>query len=160
MITSSSPCACNSNRTYNNCCEPYLLGKNFPDTPEALMRSRYTAYTYANIDYIQETMRGPALTNFNPEATRQWASQVQWLDLKILSAPAVAPKANIGFVEFIASFAQQNHRHIIHEHSEFHRLDGRWYYINGRTPKVSRNSPCPCGSGKKFKQCCNNCCHS
>lgn len=23
-------------------------------------------------------------------------------------------------------------------------------------PKVGRNSPCPCGSGKKFKQCCGN----
>jgi uncharacterized protein YecA (UPF0149 family) len=22
------------------------------------------------------------------------------------------------------------------------------------TPKVSRNSPCPCGSGKKYKKCC------
>ncbi|MBZ0106330.1 MAG: SEC-C domain-containing protein [Sulfuricella denitrificans] len=22
------------------------------------------------------------------------------------------------------------------------------------TPKVGRNEPCPCGSGKKFKQCC------
>jgi preprotein translocase subunit SecA len=22
------------------------------------------------------------------------------------------------------------------------------------TPKVGRNSPCPCGSGKKYKQCC------
>jgi preprotein translocase subunit SecA len=21
-------------------------------------------------------------------------------------------------------------------------------------PKVGRNDPCPCGSGKKFKQCC------
>jgi uncharacterized protein YecA (UPF0149 family) len=21
-------------------------------------------------------------------------------------------------------------------------------------PKVGRNEPCPCGSGKKFKQCC------
>ena len=23
-----------------------------------------------------------------------------------------------------------------------------------REPKVGRNDPCPCGSGKKFKQCC------
>jgi uncharacterized protein YecA (UPF0149 family) len=23
-------------------------------------------------------------------------------------------------------------------------------------PKVGRNDPCPCGSGKKFKQCCGN----
>ena len=22
-------------------------------------------------------------------------------------------------------------------------------------PKVRRNDPCPCGSGKKFKKCCN-----
>ncbi|WP_420795311.1 SEC-C metal-binding domain-containing protein [Legionella brunensis] len=24
------------------------------------------------------------------------------------------------------------------------------------TPKVRRNEPCPCGSGKKFKKCCLN----
>jgi uncharacterized protein len=24
----------------------------------------------------------------------------------------------------------------------------------GATPTVSRNGPCPCGSGKKFKKCC------
>lgn len=23
-----------------------------------------------------------------------------------------------------------------------------------RSPKVGRNEPCPCGSGKKFKKCC------
>ncbi len=23
-----------------------------------------------------------------------------------------------------------------------------------RPPRVGRNEPCPCGSGKKFKQCC------
>jgi uncharacterized protein YecA (UPF0149 family) len=22
------------------------------------------------------------------------------------------------------------------------------------TPKIGRNEPCPCGSGKKFKKCC------
>jgi hypothetical protein len=26
----------------------------------------------------------------------------------------------------------------------------------GRAPKVGRNDPCPCGSGKKFKNCCMN----
>jgi uncharacterized protein len=24
------------------------------------------------------------------------------------------------------------------------------------TPKIGRNDPCPCGSGKKFKRCCSN----
>ena len=25
---------------------------------------------------------------------------------------------------------------------------------NERIPKVGRNDPCPCGSGRKFKRCC------
>ena len=25
---------------------------------------------------------------------------------------------------------------------------------NRKSPKVGRNEPCPCGSGKKFKHCC------
>ena len=28
------------------------------------------------------------------------------------------------------------------------------YGQNGQGPKVGRNDPCPCGSGKKFKNCC------
>jgi preprotein translocase subunit SecA len=26
--------------------------------------------------------------------------------------------------------------------------------VVNQTPKVGRNDPCPCGSGKKFKKCC------
>ena len=26
--------------------------------------------------------------------------------------------------------------------------------VRRTTPKVGRNDPCPCGSGKKFKNCC------
>jgi SEC-C motif-containing protein len=42
--------------------------------------------------------------------------------------------------------------------------DGEWRFIDGKifgpdpvrreAPKVGRNDPCPCGSGKKFKKCC------
>ena len=28
--------------------------------------------------------------------------------------------------------------------------------IRHETPKVGRNEPCPCGSGKKFKKCCGS----
>jgi hypothetical protein len=28
------------------------------------------------------------------------------------------------------------------------------YFIPSAAPKVGRNDPCPCGSGKKFKKCC------
>jgi len=26
--------------------------------------------------------------------------------------------------------------------------------LGRRPPKIGRNDPCPCGSGKKFKKCC------
>jgi SEC-C motif domain protein len=155
MNNLSTSCACQSQRDYSECCGHYLSNQDIPKTPEALMRSRYTAYSQANIDYIQRTMRGQALINFNPEEARQWAMRVQWLGLKIISAPMVTAATHIGFVEFIAIFMQDNQRHIIHERSEFHRLDGRWYYMTGYTPKVNRNATCPCGSGKKFKRCCS-----
>ena len=28
--------------------------------------------------------------------------------------------------------------------------------IRNGEPKIGRNDPCPCGSGKKFKQCCGS----
>jgi uncharacterized protein len=34
--------------------------------------------------------------------------------------------------------------HLFDNTTTFHRV----------TPKIGRNDPCPCGSGKKFKQCC------
>jgi preprotein translocase subunit SecA len=32
--------------------------------------------------------------------------------------------------------------------------DGKKEPIRNRAQKVGRNDPCPCGSGKKYKQCC------
>lgn len=34
------------------------------------------------------------------------------------------------------------------------RVGGRVDTIRSRGDKVGRNDPCPCGSGRKFKQCC------
>jgi len=28
--------------------------------------------------------------------------------------------------------------------------------IHNRLPKIGRNDPCPCGSGKKYKKCCGS----
>lgn len=149
----SLPCPCGSSLEYQKCCQPYLSYQSIPKTPEALMRSRYTAYSQANIEYIQKTMRGKALIGFDKDEALKWATQVQWLGLKVIAASTVANHK--GFVEFIASLSQDNYRQIIHERSEFHKIDDRWYYVAGQTPKVNRNDPCPCGSTKKNKRCCN-----
>ena len=42
-----------------------------------------------------------------------------------------------------------HHGHSLHGHSHRH---GATLVRQG--PKVGRNDPCPCGSGKKHKKCC------
>ena len=71
---------------------------------------------------------------------------------------------NIGWVEVIARFKQGNVTRNHHELGEFHKVNGAWFFYDGRgikqetvkktTPDVGRNDPCPCGSGKKYKKCC------
>ena len=33
-------------------------------------------------------------------------------------------------------------------------LDDKLLPIRRKNPKIGRNDPCPCGSGKKYKNCC------
>lgn len=134
------------------CCGRFHQGDSLPETPEQLMRSRYTAYTMANVDYIEQTMRGPAATGFSKEDARQWSSSVDWLGLEVRSA---RQEGDRGWVTFIASFREHGQLSDIKECSLFERVDNKWYYVDRVTPqKVGRNESCPCGSGKKFKKCC------
>ncbi|MCD6038767.1 MAG: hypothetical protein K0S27_167 [Gammaproteobacteria bacterium] len=154
-------CPCGSGKSYSECCGLFIEGKALPATPEQLMRSRYTAYTLLHIDYIGRTMRGAAAKNFNPRETENWARHIQWLGLEVLRT---GMQDNNGFVEFIAKYTKKGTTEQLQELSEFHRKDGKWYYVDGKhpsantpihsTPKARRNDPCPCGSEKKFKKCC------
>jgi SEC-C motif-containing protein len=156
----TTSCPCGSEKSYNLCCGLFISGEQTPATPEQLMRSRYTAYTQANIDYIARTMKSPAADKFDLESTRDWAQRVEWQRLEVINSYKEGDK---GFVEFLAYFYDNSKRHAIHELSEFHLIDGVWYYVYGKPPKqrpvfvkpeAGRNDPCPCGSGKKYKKCC------
>ena len=85
---------------------------------------------------------------------------MKWINLEVIKSSM--DSSEIGFVEFIARFSEQNQVKTIHELSEFHKENGCWFYISGvhkqgldkiSKPKTARNGPCPCGSGKKFKNC-------
>jgi SEC-C motif-containing protein len=153
-------CPCGSLKIYETCCKLYLEDKQIAKTPEQLMRSRYTAYALAKTDYIKQTMQGKPLIDFNEEGAKQWAQKVTWLSLKVIQAYNENPEK--GFVEFVATFIEYNKLNVIHELSEFNQQDGRWFYVDGvnkhlsgpkSQAKIGRNSSCPCGSGKKFKNC-------
>lgn len=151
-------CPCDSKKNYLSCCEPFLTGKQIPENPEALMRSRYSAYTMANIDYIKETMRGKALVGFQEMDAKRWTKRVKWIKLKVFKS--LIASLNTGYVEFEAIFVDGSRLKSIHEKSEFLFEKGRWYYMDGQhLPStlieqiISRTADCPCGSRRKFKNC-------
>ena len=156
-------CPCETGLNYNECCEPYITGQQNPATAEALMRSRYTAYVEHAIDYIINTCLDEGKDHIDYKQTKEWSEKSQWLGLKIISTDKGGPTDTEGLVEFEASYERDRLKDLHHERARFKKTEDKWFYLDGdivpktvvRTgPKIGRNAPCLCGSGKKYKQCC------
>lgn len=169
-------CPCGTDKEFSQCCEPFITGKALPQTAEELMRSRYTAYTIQNIDYIKQTLAPESQEDFDLQASKDWAQNAKWMGLKILKTKKGTSEDKTGTVEFVATYNDGKDTLEHHEVSEFRKNKGRWFFVDGHahthkegeshqhhhtqetvirdSPKVGRNDPCPCGSGKKYKKCC------
>lgn len=157
-------CPCQSGQEYDSCCGAIIAGRRDAPTAEALMRSRYSAFARGEVAYLHDSLRPDQRGDHDPEATRQWSERSEWLKLDILNKDAGGEHDDAGTVEFAATFRQKGMTMTHREVAEFSRLDGRWYYVDGRIvapgtvrnagPKAGRNDPCPCGSGRKYKKCC------
>lgn len=157
-------CPCGSGLELDACCGPLIAGTRPAPTAVALMRSRYTAYALKNAEYIVETHDPESREDTDLENTRDWANRTTWLELQVLATKDGGEQDDRGEVEFVARFKDEQGREgSHHEHSVFVRRKGRWYFQDGKVegpqpvtrtaPKIGRNDPCPCGSGKKFKNC-------
>ncbi len=159
-----SQCACGSAKEYTNCCGPYITGKKNAPTAEALMRSRYSAFANGELDYVQKTHHPDTRSELDMEGVKSWALNSEWLGLEILEKEAGAENDSEGKVEFRCRFHFNGSEQTHHELSTFRKKEGVWYFVDGvmrnntfkrAAPKVGRNDPCPCGSGKKAKKCCH-----
>lgn len=129
------------------------------------MRSRYTAFARQTMPYLLNTLHPSARSDFDEAGSRKWARESQWQKLEIINATPSETHDNRETVEFKAHYQRAGGRMVHHEIAEFRKSDGTWYFFDGKmvspgqirrdTPKVGRNDPCPCGSGKKFKKCCS-----
>jgi SEC-C motif domain protein len=154
------PCSCGSGRNFEACCQPLLTGRRLPATAEELMRSRFTAHVARDYAYLHRTYQPTAKTPFKGEDE---SSTLGWTRL-VIHAHEPGANPDTAYVDFTAYFADEHGEHAHHEKSEFHRIDGQWLFcralregpapIKSAAPKVGRNDPCPCGSGKKYKHCC------
>lgn len=147
-------CYCHSSKPYDLCCGPYHNNKEYPQTPETLMRSRYSAFALRLVDYLVFTSSTPLNKRQSKSAIRHWAQKNTWTRLEVLSVTHSQ-------VEFKASYTDADHQpQVHHELSDFIIEDGQWKYDRGIIDPISiqlsrsRNVPCPCGSGKKYKRCC------
>ena len=163
-----------------DCCAPIIKGERPADTAETLMRSRYTAFVKGEIDYILNSVHPEKREEHDEKSIRAWSQKASWHGLEILETEKGGPDDTDGTVEFVANFSdnekrtkqqevlshfsgkEKRTRH--HELASFKKVDDRWYFYDGEgvkpkqfrreAPKVGRNEPCPCGSGKKYKKCC------
>jgi SEC-C motif-containing protein len=157
-------CPCGSGKSYAECCEPIIKGKIKAPTPEALMRSRYSAYAKTEVEHVIKSTAPEQRKGLDENATRAWSQNSQWTGLEIVSTEKGGPDDDTGSVEFIATYTEGGVAKRHHEKGLFRKIRGSWYYEDGEMvkqqpvvreePKVGRNDPCPCGSGKKYKKCC------
>lgn len=161
---STNTCPCGSGKEYEACCRPVIMGDIPAPTAESLMRARYTAYCEGELGYLYTSVCEKKKPMHDADAVRDWAESSKWVGLTVHSVKDGGEDDMTGEVEFTATFEQGGERHDHTELSFFERENGEWVYVDGRVrgnptvrreiPKVGRNEPCPCGSGKKFKKCC------
>jgi SEC-C motif-containing protein len=127
----SAPCPCQSGDSYAACCGRYLDAGELPVTAEALMRSRYSAYTLGRRDYLLDTWHPSTRP---PAAELAALAPVTWLGLTIVHTQAGGADDAAGAVEFVARYKPAGRAARLHEVSRFVREAGRWLYLAAASP--------------------------
>lgn len=136
-VNRNDPCPCGSGKKYKACCGQFHNGIQYPDDPEKLIRSRYTAYVVGNVDYLYRTTHpsNEALEGKTAEAYKQETLlYCQKVDFTKLTIQEIQPEDEKG----ISRATLTAHYRVIGqpedsftERSEFIRVDGRLLYLNG-----------------------------
>ena len=155
-------CPCSSELTFTQCCEPILSGRPAA-SPEALVRARYTAFVKRDFDFIERTHAPEVRDDFNRAEAARLADEVDWTGLRIHSTDDYGTLAE---VTYILSFLKGQKPVKGASASKFRKENDEWFYVSSKpaphvanlrlTPKIGRNDPCTCGSGRKYKKCCGD----
>lgn len=122
----AEPCPCGKPAAYPDCCGRYLDGGAPAPDAEALMRSRYTAFTRGREAYLLATWH----PDFRPAGlTLDEGPPAKWLGLQVRRHEQ--GDENHAIVEFVARYKVGGRAHRLHETSRFVRMDGRWFYTDG-----------------------------
>jgi len=127
MANPEPDCPCQSGLAFKQCCQRFLDNEQLPQTAEQLMRSRYCAYVLKNNDYLLQTWH----PRYRPDSQDLNDSGHQWIGLKIKNTVEGQKNDTSGQVHFIARFKINGKAHKLEENSQFEKINGRWFYLNG-----------------------------
>ena len=128
LIALQTRCACDSNKNFTDCCGCYIEGNTPAPSAQALMRSRYVAYTLGCEDYL--------LVTWHPStrpATLNTADKIEtkWLGLEVLRHEYNLQEPDCALVEFVARYKVGGRAYRLHELSRFVREGEQWFYVDG-----------------------------
>ena len=123
-----TPCYCGNPASFSECCQRFISGKEFPETPEQLMRSRYSAYAAGEIDYLIDSTHPSTRKLYSRTEMARWMRSNKWLKLEIIKSDGALVEFKAHFVEGLKS------PEIHHERSTFQKENGRWYFLDGIDP--------------------------
>ncbi|MFA7555951.1 MAG: YchJ family metal-binding protein [Spongiibacteraceae bacterium] len=161
-MESTAPCFCGNQQAFSQCCGPILAGTRTAKTAEQLMRSRFSAFCSANVDYLIQSHHPSKRQHNDRQSLTETINECNWLTLSIINTKRGLAEDTSGEVEFIASYTHQGKTLLLQENSRFINEHKQWFYLDGdiidspRSPsdrKLKRNDSCWCGSGQKFKKC-------
>lgn len=124
-------CLCGSKRLFSDCCEPVIQNKKEASTAEALMRSRYTAYSLADINYLMRSHHSKTRPLKDKKNIKKWTQSIKWMGLTIVNTEEGTKNDDYGTVEFIAIYIENGKLNQIHEKSLFKKENNLWVYVNG-----------------------------
>ena len=119
-------CYCGSGNNYEDCCKIVHLDLKNAESAEQLMRARYSAFCLSLVDFLYNSFHPNSRRFQKKSEIEQWSKENKWEGLEII-------KATENTVEFRAIYVDpfgEKQQH--HEKSRFQKLQGTWYYLDGR----------------------------
>jgi len=174
-------CPCGSNDQFKSCCLDIIKGYKQAQSPEQLMRSRFSAYVINDAQYIYASYSQQSQLSQSVTEIKKWASACKFIELIIHH---VSPfnkyhsehPTDLPTVQFTACYLIANKLYEMSEKSYFikerivkkNKTTGYtpWVYFDGDVYQhnevgiIKRNDLCPCAKNKakeikqKFKRCC------
>ncbi|CAM1347106.1 YchJ family protein [Tenacibaculum crassostreae] len=119
-------CPCNPTIKYSDCCQKSHQNIHSVTSAEKLMRSRYSAFVLADIDYLQKSHHSSTRpSKREKKEILAWTKSVNWIKLEVLNTTETT-------VEFNAYFMENGNIDVIHENSVFCKENNHWVYLDNK----------------------------